>query len=96
MSILARGNVEYDKYDHEDVMRPRAIASVEQLKVVDDAEVKRVELHLHTNMSSMDGMTPAGERFVKLVNGKEMPHDVYRVSRDAFLSAQRDVEQHHQ
>ena len=42
------------------------------------------------------GMTPAGERFVKLVNGKEMPHDVYRVSRDAFLSAQRDVEQHHQ
>ena len=61
MSILARGNVEYDKYDHEDVMRPRAIASVEQLKVVDDAEVKRVELHLHTNMSSMDGMTPAGD-----------------------------------
>ena len=61
MSVLARGQVEYDKYDHEDVMRPRSLATVEQMKVVDDAEEKRVELHLHTNMSSMDGMTPAGD-----------------------------------
>lgn len=42
------------------------------------------------------GMTPTGEYFIKLVNGKEMPHDVYRVTREAFLSAQRDVEEHHQ
>ena len=61
MSVLAKGQVEYDKYDHEDVMRPRCLATVEQVKVVDDAEEKRVELHLHTNMSSMDGMTPAGD-----------------------------------
>ena len=61
MSVLAKGQVEYDKYDHEDVIRPRCLATVEQRKVVDDAEEKRVELHLHTNMSSMDGMTPAGE-----------------------------------
>ena len=60
-SIVVRGEVEYDKYDHEIVLRPRAVATVEQAKVVDDAPVKRVELHLHTNMSSMDGVTGVGE-----------------------------------
>ena len=60
-SLLVRGEVNYDKYDREIVLRPRAMCTVEQVKVVDDAEVKRVELHLHTNMSSMDGMTPAGD-----------------------------------
>lgn len=61
MSIITRGDIEYDKYDHEIVLRPKGIAAVEQMKVVDDAEVKRVELHLHTNMSSMDGMNAAGD-----------------------------------
>ena len=60
-SLLVRGSLEYDKYDRENVLRPRAIATVEQVEVVDDALEKRVELHLHTNMSDMDGMTPAGD-----------------------------------
>ncbi len=60
-SILVRGALEYDKYDRENVLRPRAIATVDQVEIVDDAPEKRVELHLHTNMSDMDGMTPAGE-----------------------------------
>ena len=58
-SLLVRGALEYDKYDRENVMRARAIATVDQVEVVDDAPEKRVELHLHTNMSDMDGMTPA-------------------------------------
>ena len=58
-ALLVRGEMEYDKYDRENVMRPRAIATVELVKVVDDALEKRVELHLHTSMSDMDGMTPA-------------------------------------
>ena len=58
-AVLVRGEMEYDKYDRENVMRPRAIATVELVKVVDDALEKRVELHLHTSMSDMDGMTPA-------------------------------------
>lgn len=56
-SILVRGEINYDKYDREIVLRPRSIAMVEKLKVVDDAKVKRVELHLHTNMSAMDAVT---------------------------------------
>ena len=61
MSILVRGEISYDKYDRENVMRPRSIAKVEQVQVVDDALEKRVELHLHTNMSDMDGMSPAAD-----------------------------------
>ncbi len=60
-SILVRGALEYDKYDRENVMRPRAIATVDQVEIVDDALQKRVELHLHTSMSDMDGMTPPAE-----------------------------------
>ena len=60
-SLLVRGALEYDKYDRENVLRPKNIASVEQIEVIDDASFKRVELHLHTNMSDMDGMTPAAD-----------------------------------
>ena len=61
MSILVRGALEYDKYDRENVLRPRAIATVDQVEVVDDALEKRVELHLHTSMSDLDGITPAAD-----------------------------------
>lgn len=60
-SILVRGEISYDKYDHEIVLRPRGISTVEQVKVIDDAPVKRVELHLHSTMSSMDGVTPVSD-----------------------------------
>lgn len=58
MSVITYGNVEYDKYDHEVVLRPKSIAAVNQVQVTDSAEKKRVELHMHTNMSAMDGISP--------------------------------------
>jgi len=61
ISIIVRGDVEYDKYDHEIVLRPKSVSTVQQTKVVDKADVKRVELHLHTNMSSMDGINAVGD-----------------------------------
>ncbi len=61
MSILVRGDVEYDKYDHEIVLRPKSIATVKQVEVMDDAEEKRVELHLHSNMSAMDGVNSVSD-----------------------------------
>lgn len=60
-SVIVSGEISYDKYDHEIVLRPRGISTAEQVKVIDDAPEKRVELHLHTSMSSMDGITPAGD-----------------------------------
>ena len=60
-SVLVRGDVSYDKYDRETVIWPRAISILDQVEVVDDAPEKRVELHLHTNMSDLDGMTAPAE-----------------------------------
>ena len=57
-SLIVSGAFEYDKYDHEVVMRPDSIAKVQQFNVDDDAPKKRVELHLHTNMSGMDAINP--------------------------------------
>jgi DNA polymerase III subunit alpha, Gram-positive type len=68
MSVLVRGNVEYDKYDHEIVLRPKSIATVKQVQVTDDAQDKRVELHLHSNMSAMDGVTPVSELIRRAAN----------------------------
>lgn len=59
-TIAVMGDVEYDKYAGELVVNARSIGTAEKVKVVDRAEEKRVELHLHTNMSQMDALTPAG------------------------------------
>ncbi len=61
VSILARGDVNYDTFDKEINIRPRDISLVKKLKKTDDEPVKRVELHCHTNMSVMDAMTPSDE-----------------------------------
>lgn len=60
-TIAVMGDVEYDKYAGELVVNARAIGTAEKVKVVDKAEKKRVELHLHTNMSQMDAVTSAGD-----------------------------------
>lgn len=61
MTIIARGEVEYDKYDREITIRTSSIGTVSKIKIVDNAPKKRVELHLHTNMSQMDAVTSAEE-----------------------------------
>lgn len=58
-TLLLRGEVTYDKYDRDIVVRPNDILLVEHTKRKDLSEEKRVELHLHTNMSSMDAVTGA-------------------------------------
>ncbi|MEG1834548.1 MAG: PolC-type DNA polymerase III [Oscillospiraceae bacterium] len=57
--VLVAGLIDYDKYKREYVMRAKSISITEKIKKMDDAPQKRVELHLHTNMSQMDAMTPA-------------------------------------
>ena len=58
-TLLIRGDLTFDKFSGETVITPRAISTIEKIPPIDDAEEKRVELHLHTKMSMMDGLTDA-------------------------------------
>lgn len=60
-TIVVQGDVEYDKYAGELVVNARSIGTAQKVKVVDNVEKKRVELHMHTNMSQMDAVTSAGD-----------------------------------
>ena len=59
--LKIRGSTKLDKYaGNEIVLNIRDINKIEAKKtkkIVDDAPVKRVELHAHTMMSQMDGVT---------------------------------------
>lgn len=58
VTVLLYGNVKYDSFKGDYIIEPKAISTVEVIEKEDNAPEKRVELHLHTNMSQMDGMTP--------------------------------------
>ena len=59
MTVLVRGEINMDSYTHSYIFNARAVTQIEKIEKVDDAPEKRVELHLHTQMSAMDGMTSA-------------------------------------
>ena len=62
-TLIVRGNYTYDKYEHDYVLLPYDVLQVERMPRHDDAPEgqKRVELHLHTKSSSMDGFCDSGK-----------------------------------
>lgn len=60
-SILANGSVKFDTFEKALLFEPRSVMTVKTIEKADTAEVKRVELHMHSNMSDMDAITPAAE-----------------------------------
>ena len=54
--IIVQGNVAFSNFEKDVILSPTGIARAKKQLRRDNAEKKRVELHLHTNMSSMDGM----------------------------------------
>lgn len=65
--VVAYGNVEYDSYSRELVFMPHVIEQVAEVKRVDEAEEKRVELHVHTKLSEMDGVSDIAD-YIKTAN----------------------------
>ena len=60
--IRLSGNASYSKFSREVEMIANTIIETEGMEKsrrTDNAKVKRVELHMHTQMSQMDGMTSA-------------------------------------
>lgn len=62
-TLIVRGNYMYDKYEHDFVIMPYDVLQVEREPRQDTAPdgQKRVELHLHTKSSSMDGFNDPGK-----------------------------------
>ncbi|MGN1119264.1 MAG: PolC-type DNA polymerase III, partial [Oscillospiraceae bacterium] len=60
-AIILAGKFEEDTFSKVLNIRPYSIATVKTSSRKDNAEQKRVELHMHSNMSDMDAITPAGD-----------------------------------
>lgn len=57
-NLIVRGDSQYDKFSRElSIMAKDILLANRQAERQDDAPKKRVELHLHTQMSGMDGMS---------------------------------------
>ena len=55
--LLVQGDVNWSKFDDDLVIEPKCIARGEKTIRKDEAEVKRVELHMHTRFSALDALT---------------------------------------
>lgn len=55
--LRLRGAVQFDRYTTELTLMPKDIMAIPQVIKMDNAPEKRVELHLHTKMSEMDGVS---------------------------------------
>ena len=53
-----KGDVQLDPYMHETVIYPINIVETQKNSRMDTAENKRIELHAHTSMSTLDGFCP--------------------------------------
>ena len=60
-TIIVSGSYQFDKFSNEYNLIPSNIEMVEKSEKTDDAERKRVELHLHTSLSEMDGINSPKE-----------------------------------
>ena len=67
-SYAVRGSVKIDTYDGEPYIQYSDVMAVKKINRTDSADKKRVELHLHTNMSAMDAI-PTAESVVNLAHG---------------------------
>ncbi|MFP4017267.1 MAG: PHP domain-containing protein, partial [Halanaerobiales bacterium] len=65
--IKVEGYVQYDKYSKEMVLMADNINAIENKSVnrKDEAEEKRIELHLHTKMSAMDSVVEVKEAIAR-------------------------------
>ena len=61
LTVMVCGDVRLDKYTNDYVLNIRNISTVTKVERMDEAEEKRVELHLHTKMSDLDAVTSASD-----------------------------------
>jgi PHP domain. len=78
--VRVNGDAEYDPYERELIIKLRAIECTEgnPNKRMDTAEQKRVELHLHTQMSQLDAVTSVKDAIERAAEWGRQGHSGYR------------------
>ena len=77
MIVAIKGKIEHDPYKHDFVLSIKDINEYCVSSLQDTAETKRVELHLHTKMSSLDANIDLKELFKKM---EDMGHDTVAIT----------------
>jgi DNA polymerase III subunit alpha, Gram-positive type len=88
IAVKVKGEIQYDRFLREPVLMASDIVEIRRETKKDEASVKRVELHLHTQMSSMDAITPVKE-FVK--RAAEWGHKAVAITDHGVLQAFPDA-----
>lgn len=87
--LKVRGNLQFQSYDNELALMVQGLAFAEVPPCLsDDAPVKRVELHLHTKMSGLDGTIDVGQ-VVELA--ASLGHDALAITDHGVIQAFPDA-----
>ncbi|NSL51147.1 PolC-type DNA polymerase III [Calidifontibacillus erzurumensis] len=84
MWVKVRGGIQNDTFVRDLVMIAQDINEIKPIERLDTAEEKRVELHLHTQMSQMDAVTSISD-LVK--QAKKWGHEAIAVTDHAVVQA---------
>ncbi len=82
--VRIKGDIQYDQYIKELVIFPQNIVEAEKTLRLDNSEAKRVELHAHTGMSSMDGVCSATDLIKR---AKEWGHKAIAITDHGVVQA---------
>lgn len=87
--IKVFGNIEYNDFSKDKLLRVHSIELLPDKKRVDSYPDKRVELHLHSQYSTLDGISKVGEILQK---AKEFGHTTLGITDHAVLQAYPDFQ----
>lgn len=82
--VKVKGKIQYDTFARENIFMVQSLETVVVASRVDDAPVKRVELHAHTQYSAMDSVAKVGDLVRK---AKEFGHDAIAITDHGVLQA---------
>lgn len=83
-TVTVHGRVTFDTFAKETIIMGNYVVKEEKRKIEDTSESKRVELHLHTQMSSMDGVSSVSSLIKR---AKEYGHSAIAITDHGVVQA---------